>query len=136
MKVDLEEKGDEYDQVAATLRKAASARLPSKELSFVIANTEDMASLAERFKVSERAALVIVLMRGLAPPPPFARLSKFDYFVTKTVRRPNDTCSESYRLDRSNPTLFGTATLHLLVVEKSSFESRSRGRCKLTRGYG
>lgn len=54
-KVDLEEKGDEFDQLAATLRKVASARLPNKEVSFVIANTKDMASLVERFQVSERA---------------------------------------------------------------------------------
>ena len=51
--MNLEENGDEYDQLAATLRKVASARLPEKEVSFVIANTEDMKSLAQRFEVSE-----------------------------------------------------------------------------------
>eukprot|EP00903_Cladosiphon_okamuranus_P009866 g9373.t1 len=54
-KVDLEEKGDEYDQLAATLRKVASARLPKKEVSFVIADAKGMKSLAERFQFPEDA---------------------------------------------------------------------------------
>ena len=51
-KVDLEEKGEEFDELAATLRKVATSRLPKKEVSYVVANKEDVSSIAERFKVS------------------------------------------------------------------------------------
>ena len=50
-KVDLEEKGEEFDELAATLRKVATSRLPKKEVSYVVANKEDVSSIAERFKV-------------------------------------------------------------------------------------
>ncbi|CAM9235531.1 unnamed protein product [Ectocarpus sp. 6 AP-2014] len=52
-KVDLEEDGEHFDAVAATLRKVASANLPEKKLSYVVANKEDVASLASRFQFPE-----------------------------------------------------------------------------------
>ncbi|CAM9756350.1 unnamed protein product [Scytosiphon promiscuus] len=52
-KVDLDERGDEFDQVASALRKVASARLPKRELSFLVASIEDVASLASRFQFPE-----------------------------------------------------------------------------------
>lgn len=48
--MDLEEKGEEYDELAATLRRVASAR-PKKELSFVIADYESVMALVSRFEV-------------------------------------------------------------------------------------
>ncbi|CAN0036636.1 unnamed protein product [Pylaiella littoralis] len=54
-KVDLEEKGDEFDKIATTLRAVASARLPQKELSYVIANAGDMVTLMSMFKFPDDA---------------------------------------------------------------------------------
>lgn len=48
--VDLEDEGEKYDNIAATLRNVALAR-PKKELSFAVADFDDVMSLASRFKV-------------------------------------------------------------------------------------
>lgn len=60
MKVDFEERGDEFDEVAATLRKVASARLPAKELSYVIANSEDMKTIVSLFKVRKKNTRIVL----------------------------------------------------------------------------
>ena len=49
--VDIVEKAEEFDKLASTLRAVATAR-PKKELSYVVADFDDMISLASRFKVS------------------------------------------------------------------------------------
>lgn len=48
--MDIEEKPESFDEVAAVLRKVASGR-SKKELSYVVANFQDILSLASRFKV-------------------------------------------------------------------------------------
>lgn len=53
--MDITEKAEAFDKLAATLRAVATAR-PKKELSYVVADFEDMMSLASRFKVGGRGA--------------------------------------------------------------------------------
>lgn len=63
-KVDFEERGDEFDQIAATLRKVATARLPQKEVSFTVANVDDMSSLTSRFQVRKNEKTRDLLFSG------------------------------------------------------------------------
>lgn len=65
--VDLEEKGDKYDEIAAILRRVAGAR-SEKEVSYVIADFEDISGITSRFQVnlpsSERFIWLVVDFTG------------------------------------------------------------------------
>ena len=53
--MDITEKAEAFDKLAATLRGVATAR-PKKELSYVVADFDDMMSLASRFKARDGGA--------------------------------------------------------------------------------